>query len=65
MAKMYKVFVSYVYTDELGNSGFGSCVINSDIYPLTTSKLDEFRIAIKEENNFAQAVIVNFIKLAD
>ena len=41
MTKMYKIFVSYAFADKHGNTGFGDYVINSDIYPLTASKLTE------------------------
>lgn len=65
MAKMYKIFVAYACYDKNGIGGFSSCVLTSDIYPLTTSKITEMQNLIREENDLATVIILNFIKLAD
>ena len=65
MAKMYKIFVAYMYKTEDGRTGFANAFVNTNAYPLTKINIKELEEKIRIEHSVPVAIILNFIKLAD
>lgn len=60
---MNKFFVSYFYTTQEDNQGFGKNIVETTAKKFSSMLLGEIEQKIKRQDNFKQVIILNFIKI--